>query len=82
MHHSRVAAIVLRREPIGGLVWAGQTPLLRTGLEMTRTRQNRGIHQGFDVPIECTVLTLLEENGRIVHQMLNQRMPGEYCEYG
>ena len=55
---------------------------LETGLEMIRTRQDRGIHPGIAVHMECTVLTLIEGNGRIVHQMLYHRMPGEYHDYG
>jgi succinate dehydrogenase / fumarate reductase flavoprotein subunit len=37
----------------------------RTGLEMIRTLQDHGIHQGIDVHMECTVLTLLKEGDRI-----------------
>ena len=32
----------------------------RTGLEMIRTLQDHGIHQGIDFHMECTVLTLLK----------------------
>src|ERR1700755_1312815 len=37
----------------------------RTGLEMIRTLQDHGIHQGIDVHMECTVLTLLRDGDRI-----------------
>ena len=37
----------------------------RTGLEMIRTLQDHGIHQGMEVHMECTVLSLLMDNGRI-----------------
>ena len=37
----------------------------RTGLEMIRTLQDHGIHQGIDVHMECTVLTLLMDGGRV-----------------
>lgn len=37
----------------------------RTGLEMIRTLQDHGIHQGIDVYMECTVLTLLKDGDRI-----------------
>ena len=37
----------------------------RTGLEMIRTLQDHGIHQGIDVHMECTILTLLEDAGRV-----------------
>jgi len=38
----------------------------RTGLEMIRTLQDHGIHQGIEVHMECTIVTLLKENGRVV----------------
>ncbi len=37
----------------------------RTGLEMIRTLQDRGVQLGFDVYMECTVTRLLTEGGRI-----------------
>ena len=37
----------------------------RTGLEMIRTLQDHGIHTGMEVHMECTVLTLLVDSGRI-----------------
>jgi succinate dehydrogenase / fumarate reductase, flavoprotein subunit len=36
----------------------------RTGLEMIRTLQDRGVQQGFDVYMECTIVRLLTEGGR------------------
>jgi succinate dehydrogenase / fumarate reductase flavoprotein subunit len=38
----------------------------RTGLEMIRTLQDHGIHQGIDVYMEYAVLTLLKDDGRVV----------------
>ncbi|HKW17262.1 MAG TPA: FAD-binding protein [Terriglobales bacterium] len=38
----------------------------RTGLEMIRTLQDRGVQMGFDVYMECTVTRLLTDNGRVV----------------
>src|ERR1700723_1065330 len=37
----------------------------RTGLEMIRTLQDHGIHCGMNVHMECTVLRLLLDSGRI-----------------
>ncbi|MCZ6556493.1 MAG: FAD-dependent oxidoreductase, partial [SAR324 cluster bacterium] len=37
----------------------------RTGLEMLRTLQNYGIHQGIEVYMECTVLDLLKDGDRV-----------------
>jgi succinate dehydrogenase / fumarate reductase, flavoprotein subunit len=38
----------------------------RTGLEMIRTLQDHGIHCGMEVHMECTVLSLLMDSGRVV----------------
>ena len=37
----------------------------RTGLEMIRTLQDHGIHQGIDVYMECTIIRLLKDGDRI-----------------
>src|ERR1700722_11129731 len=37
----------------------------RTGLEMIRTLQDHGIHCGMEVHMECTVLSLLMDSGRV-----------------
>jgi succinate dehydrogenase / fumarate reductase flavoprotein subunit len=37
----------------------------RTGLEMIRTLQDHGIHQGIDVFMECTVIKLLKDGDRV-----------------
>jgi succinate dehydrogenase / fumarate reductase flavoprotein subunit len=37
----------------------------RTGLEMIRTLQDRGVHQGIDVFMECTIRCLLKDGDRI-----------------
>ena len=37
----------------------------RTGLELIRTLQDHGIHQGIDVHMECTVTTLLKDGDRV-----------------
>src|ERR1700752_960789 len=37
----------------------------RTGLEMIRTLQDRGVQMGIDVDMECTVTHLLTDNGRV-----------------
>jgi succinate dehydrogenase / fumarate reductase, flavoprotein subunit len=38
----------------------------RTGLEMIRTLQDRGVQMGFDVFMECTVIRLLKDGNRVV----------------
>jgi succinate dehydrogenase / fumarate reductase, flavoprotein subunit len=37
----------------------------RTGLEMIRTLQDRGVHLGIDVYMECTVTRLLKDGNRV-----------------
>ena len=37
----------------------------RTGLEMIRTLQDRGVQMGFDVYMECAVTRLLKDNDRV-----------------
>src|SRR3981081_3390388 len=37
----------------------------RTGLEMIRTLQDHGVHQGIEVYMECTILALLKEGERV-----------------
>src|SRR6266540_7186334 len=37
----------------------------RTGLEMIRTLQDRGVQMGFDVYMECTITRLLMDGGRV-----------------
>src|SRR3954462_2545415 len=50
----------------------------RTGLEMIRTLQDHGIHQGMDVHMECTVLTLLLDSGRIAGAFGYDREKGHF----
>ncbi len=38
----------------------------RTGLEMIRTLQDHGIHQGIDVHMEFTIITLLKDGTRVI----------------
>src|SRR5829696_2854622 len=48
----------------------------RTGLEMIRTLQDHGIHQGIDVHMEHTVLALLKEGGRVAGVLAYERERG------
>ena len=50
----------------------------RTGLEMIRTLQDHGIHQGIDVHMECTVLTLLKSGDRMAGAFCYGRERGRY----
>jgi succinate dehydrogenase / fumarate reductase, flavoprotein subunit len=50
----------------------------RTGLEMIRTLQDHGIHQGIDFHMECTVITLLLNAGRVVGAFGYDRERGRY----
>ena len=50
----------------------------RTGLEMIRTLQDHGIHQGIDVHMECTVVTLLKDGERVVGAFGYERERGRF----
>ena len=50
----------------------------RTGLEMIRTLQDHGIHRGIDVHMECTVVTLLKDDGRVVGAFGYDRERGRF----
>jgi succinate dehydrogenase / fumarate reductase, flavoprotein subunit len=50
----------------------------RTGLEMIRTLQDHGIHTGMEVHMECTVLSLLLDAGRIAGACGYDREKGRF----
>ncbi|MBI2343161.1 MAG: fumarate reductase/succinate dehydrogenase flavoprotein subunit [Deltaproteobacteria bacterium] len=50
----------------------------RTGLEMIRTLQDYGIHQGFAVHMECTALDLLKDGERIAGVVAYWRENGRF----
>jgi succinate dehydrogenase / fumarate reductase, flavoprotein subunit len=50
----------------------------RTGLEMIRTLQDHGIHQGIDVHMEVTVLSLLRDGDRIGGAFAYDRNTGSF----
>jgi succinate dehydrogenase / fumarate reductase flavoprotein subunit len=50
----------------------------RTGLEMIRTLQDHGIHQGIDVHMECTVVRLLKDGDRVVGAFGYDRERGRF----
>ncbi len=50
----------------------------RTGLEMIRTLQDYGVHQGIDVHMETTILTLLTDAGRVVGAFGYDRERGRF----
>jgi succinate dehydrogenase / fumarate reductase flavoprotein subunit len=53
----------------------------RTGLEMIRTLQDHGIHQGMEVHMECTVLVLLLDSGRIAGAFGYDREKGHFIQW-
>jgi succinate dehydrogenase / fumarate reductase flavoprotein subunit len=50
----------------------------RTGLELIRTLQDHGIHQGIDVHMEVTVISLLKDGERIVGCFAYEREHGRF----
>ncbi len=50
----------------------------RTGLELIRTLQDRGVHQGLEVYMECTIVRLFVDGGRIAGALGYWRTTGEF----
>ena len=53
----------------------------RTGLELIRTLQDHGIHQGIEVYMEVTVLSLLKDGDRVVGCLAYEREHGRFRIY-
>jgi succinate dehydrogenase / fumarate reductase flavoprotein subunit len=53
----------------------------RTGLEMIRTLQDRGVQLGFDVYMECTVTRLLKDGDRVVGAFAYWRENGRFVVF-
>jgi succinate dehydrogenase / fumarate reductase flavoprotein subunit len=53
----------------------------RTGLELIRTLQDRGIHQGIDVYMECTVFRLLKDGERVAGAFAYYRDRGRFVVF-
>lgn len=53
----------------------------RTGLEMIRTLQDRGVHLGIDVFMETTVRWLFKDDGRISGCIAYERHSGEFIVF-
>jgi succinate dehydrogenase / fumarate reductase flavoprotein subunit len=50
----------------------------RTGLELIRTLQDHGVHQGIDFHMECTALRLLKDGERIAGVLAYYRETGRF----
>ncbi|MCI0406481.1 MAG: FAD-binding protein, partial [candidate division Zixibacteria bacterium] len=53
----------------------------RTGLEMIRTLQDKGVHSGIDVYMELTILRLLKDGGKIAGAIGYWRKTGEFVVF-
>src|SRR3954464_2462945 len=53
----------------------------RTGLEMIRTLQDRGVQMGIDVYMECTVTRLLTDSGRVCGAFAYWRENGRFVVF-
>ncbi|HEY2352553.1 MAG TPA: FAD-binding protein [Candidatus Acidoferrum sp.] len=53
----------------------------RTGLELIRTLQDRGVQQGLDCYMECTVTRLLMDNGRFAGAFAYWRENGRFIVF-
>ncbi len=65
----------LRRPPLSAPRPCGRR---RTGLEMIRTLQDHGIHQGIEFHMETTILNLLMDGGRCVGAFAYDRERGRF----
>ena len=53
----------------------------RTGLEMIRTLQDRGVEMGFDVFMECTITRLLKDGDRVAGAFGYWRESGQFVTF-
>src|SRR6187431_174194 len=53
----------------------------RTGLELIRTLQDHGIHQGIHFHMECTALGLLLDGGRVAGAVCYYRQTGRFVVF-
>ena len=53
----------------------------RTGLEMIRTLQDRGVHQGMDVYMECAITKLFVDEGRVTGAFGYRRPDGAFLAF-
>jgi len=53
----------------------------RTGLEMIRTLQDHGIYEGMEVHMECTITTLLRDDGRVAGAFGYEREKGRFIVF-
>jgi succinate dehydrogenase / fumarate reductase flavoprotein subunit len=53
----------------------------RTGLEMIRTLQDHGIYEGMEVHMECTITTLLRDDGRVAGALGYEREKGRFVVF-
>ena len=53
----------------------------RTGLELIRTLQDRGVQQGIDVYMECTITRLIQDGGRIAGAFGYWRETGRFVAF-
>ena len=53
----------------------------RTGLEMIRTLQDRGVHQGIDVHMECTIRRVLKDGDRVAGCFGYRRETGRFVVF-
>jgi succinate dehydrogenase flavoprotein subunit len=54
----------------------------RTGLELIRTLQDKAVHSGIDVFMECTITRLLTDGERVCGAFGYRRATGEFLTFG
>jgi succinate dehydrogenase / fumarate reductase, flavoprotein subunit len=53
----------------------------RTGLELIRTLQDKAVHEGMDVFMECTITRLLKDGDRVCGAFGYRRATGEFLSF-
>jgi succinate dehydrogenase / fumarate reductase flavoprotein subunit len=73
----------INQRPFGGHTYARLAHVGdRTGLEIIRVLQDKGIHGGIEVFMECTVISLPVMGGRVAGALAYWRKSGQFIYFG
>ncbi|MGH7606764.1 MAG: fumarate reductase/succinate dehydrogenase flavoprotein subunit, partial [Gemmatimonadales bacterium] len=72
----------INQRPFGGHTYSRLAHVGdRTGLEMIRVLQDKGVHSGLDVHMECTIVRLLVADGRVAGALGYVRETGRFVVF-
>ncbi|HEY2825476.1 MAG TPA: fumarate reductase/succinate dehydrogenase flavoprotein subunit [Gemmatimonadales bacterium] len=72
----------INQRPFGGHTYSRLAHVGdRTGLEMIRVLQDKGVHSGLDVFMECTVVTVPVVDGRVAGALAYRRHTGQFVAF-